>query len=70
MASRTAPRLYTAKSQYWVGDILLKPARLGGHVLEEGDPFLANYPDLFEPYNPTVREYAGRGETRGTTDDR
>jgi hypothetical protein len=63
MSNRVAPRkLYTARSQTWVGNTLFRPVRLGGNPIEEGDPILQSHPHLFEPYEPRVHPYKKRDE--------
>jgi hypothetical protein len=62
MATKTAKAVYTAKSQFWVGDSFFRPIDMGGRAIEDGDPILESHPGLFEPYAPRVRTYPGRVE--------
>lgn len=54
--------IFTAKSQFWYGDLFFKPISMGGRAVEEGDPVLKRLPGRFEPYAPHVRNYPGRVE--------
>lgn len=56
--------LYTARSQFWLGDRLFKPIKMGGRPVEEGDPILRTHKAMFEPYTPKVRDYPGRTEEK------
>lgn len=60
MPTKAEPKLFTARSQSWVGNTLFRPVRLGGRPVESGDPILETHPHLFEPYVPKVHEYPGR----------
>jgi hypothetical protein len=59
---KTGKQLYTAKSQFWLGESLYRPIDMGGRAIEEGDPILKKLPDRFALYEPRVREYPGRVE--------
>ena len=58
----TAKQVYTAKSQFWWGDMLFRPVDKGGRPVEAGDPILKSLAHMFVPYTPKVREYPGRKE--------
>ena len=49
--------IYTAKSQFWLGDSLFKPIDQGGRAVEEGDPILKKLAAHFEIYQPRTRDY-------------
>jgi hypothetical protein len=55
--------IYTAKSQFWWGDLFFKPIEMGGRAIEEDDPILRSEIKIhFEPYNPRTRRYGiGQG---------
>jgi hypothetical protein len=59
-AKAPAKVIYTARSQFWFGNLFFKPIDRGGRAIEEGDPMLKSHPAMFEPYAPNVRNYAGR----------
>jgi len=52
--------IYTARSQFWAGDLFFKPIDKGGRAIEEGDPVLRKLKHMFEPYAPRTRSYPGR----------
>ncbi len=60
--------IYTAKSQFWVGNTFFKPIDMGGRAIAEGDPILGTHAARFEPYRPDTREYSGqvRDATKST----
>jgi hypothetical protein len=62
MPNKTDKRIYTAKSQFWVGESMYRPIDQGGRAIEEGDPILERLADRFEVYQPRVRDYPGRVE--------
>lgn len=49
--------IYTARSQFWIGNTLFKPIAMGGRPVDEGDPILRTHKGMFEPYVPKVRNY-------------
>jgi hypothetical protein len=64
--NRNQPKLYTARSQFWFGQLLFKPIDMGGRALDEGDPILASHPHMFEEYHPRTRDYGQESPERPT----
>lgn len=60
MPPTATKQLYTARSQFWHGDLLFKPVEHGGRPVEAGDPILKRLQHMFVPYTPKVRDYPGR----------
>lgn len=58
--------IYTARSQFWVGDSFFKPIDQGGRAIEDGDPVLKTHKDRFELYQPRTRDF-GQPEIRKDT---
>lgn len=60
------PKVYTARSQFWVGNTFFKPIDSGGRALDEGDPMLTTHHHMFEEYHPRTRDYGQPEVVRNT----